>query len=105
MNMRMINIVNPWSVHELLPSLNGGHALNQVAHQSPTLDMIIIIMIIKIILIMIIMVMMRARREILMTIDTFHYSHPRPAGYFHIQLRDKNVSLFCPAPILLTSHF
>ena len=98
MIMWMINIVNPWSVHELLPSLNGGHALNQVAHQSPTLDMIIIIMIIKIILILIIMVMMGA-------IDTFHYSHPRPAGYFHIQLRDKNVSLFCPAPILLTSHF
>ena len=26
----------PWLVHELLPSLNGGHALNQVAHQSAT---------------------------------------------------------------------
>ena len=55
--MRMINMVNPWCVHELLPSLNGGHALNQVAHQSATLDIIVIIIIVVIIIVMIIIIM------------------------------------------------
>ena len=55
--MRMINMVNPWCVHELLPLLNGGHALNQVAHQSATLGIIVIIIIVVIIIIMIIIIM------------------------------------------------